>query len=182
MTTTEPSGSRQPSTIACPTPSGSSRSRPLSHIVYSRPTESPVRVISRSVAGVNRLATSRVPSSSSHRSSVAPDLPTWPMSGLRSTTLPSSSAPAMFPHPPDGSLGLEAGPDQTTSGHPEAHGAVRAQVDVLEQADGHEPGEHRRPAVGHQRERHTRHRHDAQAHPDVLERLEAEPAGDATGG
>ena len=41
------------------------------------------------------------------------------------------------------------------------------------------PGEHRAAAVRHERQRYAGDRHDAQAHADVLERLEAEPAGDA---
>ena len=37
------------------------------------------------------------------------------------------------------------------------------------------------PAVGDERQRHAGDRHDAQGHPDVLERLEREPADDAGG-
>jgi rod shape determining protein RodA len=55
-------------------------------------------------------------------------------------------------------------------------------VDVLQQPDRHQAGEHRRAAVGHEREGYAGHRHDPEAHADVLEGLEAEPAGDPAGG
>ena len=49
---------------------------------------------------------------------------------------------------------------------------------------GHEAGprQHRAAAVRDERQRDAGDRHDAQAHADVLEGLEAEPAGDAGGG
>ena len=50
-----------------------------------------------------------------------------------------------------------------------------AQVDVLEQADGDQVGEHRGAAVADERQRQPGDRHDAQGHPDVDEALERKP-------
>src|SRR5665647_1682187 len=50
---------------------------------------------------------------------------------------------------------------------------------IVDQAGGKPAGEHARPAVGHEGERKTGHRHHAQVHPDVLEDLDDEPAGHA---
>jgi hypothetical protein len=61
------------------------------------------------------------------------------------------------------------------------HTLAIAQVDVLQQPDGEHAGEHRRAAVRHERQGDAGDRHDPQAHADVLEGLEAEPAGDAGG-
>ena len=55
-------------------------------------------------------------------------------------------------------------------------------MDVEQQPDRHQGGEHRGAAVGHHRQRYAGHRHDAEAHADVLERLEAEPAHDPRSG
>ena len=68
------------------------------------------------------------------------------------------------------------GPQRARGQGGAAHG------DVLQQAEGHHRAEHRGPAVRHQREGYAGDRHDPQAHADVLEGLEGEPAGDAGGG
>ena len=55
-------------------------------------------------------------------------------------------------------------------------------MDVLQQAERDQGGEHRGAAVRHQRQRYAGHGHDPETHADVLERLEAEPAGDPSSG
>ena len=79
-----------------------------------------------------------------------------------------------------GSRGRAARPGRPV-GQRRDRSATAAQVDVLQQPDGEQVGEHRRPAVGHERQRQPGHRHDPERHPDVDEALEGEPADDAGG-
>src|SRR5665647_521338 len=57
--------------------------------------------------------------------------------------------------------------------------ANRRQVRVVDQAESKPARKHARAAIRHEGQRQPGHRHDAQVHPDVLEDLEGEPAGDA---
>src|SRR6266542_699105 len=57
--------------------------------------------------------------------------------------------------------------------------AKTGSADGEQHADRQRLGEHRRSAVGHERQRQAGDRRQAEVHPDVLEGLEREPADDA---
>ena len=103
-------------------PAGSASSTPSRHSANSRPTGSPVSRIVRSCSGRMRFTTSRRPSPSRTRSTTAPDRPSCPPIGTRSTALVEDrrhrSPSVCEKHAPRvvGRLGV-SGSSGRTSGH-----------------------------------------------------------------
>ena len=59
--------------------------------------------------------------------------------------------------------------------------SARSEVDVLQETETDEAGEHARSPIGEERKRHTSHRHQPHRHPDIFECLECEPRDDTDG-